>query len=82
MIVSQQIATELSVQEHQVRAAIQLLNDAPTVPFIARYRKEVTGGLDDDQSAFPGGAPALPAELGGTPSGHPEQYPRTGQDDP
>ncbi|MEW6472041.1 MAG: Tex family protein [Actinomycetota bacterium] len=43
------IATELSVREHQVRAAIDLLDGGATVPFIARYRKEVTGGLDDAQ---------------------------------
>ena len=43
------IATEISAQPHQVQAAIALLDDGATVPFIARYRKEVTGGLDDAQ---------------------------------
>ncbi len=43
----QRIAEELSVEETQVQAAIMLLDDGSTVPFIARYRKEVTGGLDD-----------------------------------
>ncbi|MDQ5888613.1 MAG: protein Tex, partial [Pseudomonadota bacterium] len=43
------IADELSVREAQVAAAIQLLDEGATVPFIARYRKEVTGGLDDTQ---------------------------------
>ena len=43
------IADELSVREAQVAAAIQLLDEGATVPFIARYRKEVTGGLDDIQ---------------------------------
>jgi uncharacterized protein len=38
-----------AVREAQVAAAIQLLDEGATVPFIARYRKEVTGGLDDTQ---------------------------------
>ncbi|AGK47748.1 S1 RNA binding domain protein [Burkholderia thailandensis MSMB121] len=45
----QRIADELSVQPRQVAAAVQLLDDGSTVPFIARYRKEVTGNLDDTQ---------------------------------
>ena len=47
--VSQRIAEELAVNERQVKAAITLLDDGSTVPFIARYRKEVTEGLDDTQ---------------------------------
>ena len=43
------IAEELSVREVQVNAAIKLLDEGATVPFIARYRKEVTGALDDTQ---------------------------------
>ncbi len=43
------IATELSVRPPQVESAIRLLDEGATVPFIARYRKEVTGGLDDTQ---------------------------------
>ena len=43
------IAEELSVREEQVNAAIKLLDEGATVPFISRYRKEVTGGLDDTQ---------------------------------
>ena len=43
------IANELNVAEHQVQAACDLLDDGATVPFIARYRKEATGGLDDTQ---------------------------------
>lgn len=43
------IAEELSVNSHQVKAAVALLDEGSTVPFIARYRKEVTGGLDDTQ---------------------------------
>ncbi len=43
------IATELNVRPQQVEATIALLDDGSTVPFIARYRKEATGGLDDIQ---------------------------------
>lgn len=43
------IATELSVRAEQVLAAVTLLDEGATVPFIARYRKEATGGLDDTQ---------------------------------
>lgn len=43
------IATELNVNPAQVMAAVNLLDEGSTVPFIARYRKEVTGGLDDTQ---------------------------------
>ena len=49
MDVIQHIATELSVNNQQVAAAVKLLDEGATVPFIARYRKEVTGGLDDTQ---------------------------------
>ena len=44
-----QIAHEIRVREDQVQAAVELLDGGATVPFIARYRKEVTGGLDDVQ---------------------------------
>ncbi|MWN31302.1 S1 RNA-binding domain-containing protein [Gilliamella sp. Pra-s54] len=47
--ISHIIAGELTVKPEQVLAAIQLLDEGSTVPFIARYRKEVTGGLDDTQ---------------------------------
>lgn len=43
------IATEISARPEQVTAAVGLLDEGATVPFIARYRKEVTGGLDDTQ---------------------------------
>ena len=49
MDVIQRIAEELSVNYKQVSAAIALLDEGATVPFISRYRKEVTGGLDDTQ---------------------------------
>ncbi len=43
--ICQRIAGELSVPEHQVEAAVQLLDQGATVPYVARYRKEATGGL-------------------------------------
>ena len=43
------IAAEIGAQTAQAKAAIALLDEGATVPFIARYRKEVTGGLDDTQ---------------------------------
>ncbi|HRX70699.1 MAG: RNA-binding transcriptional accessory protein [Candidatus Competibacteraceae bacterium] len=43
------LAHELAAQESQIEAAVTLLDGGATVPFIARYRKEVTGGLDDTQ---------------------------------
>lgn len=49
MQVAQLIATELQVRPQQVEATIKLLDEGSTVPFIARYRKEVTGALDDGQ---------------------------------
>ncbi len=49
MDVTQKIANELAVSPQQVNAAISLLDEGATVPFIARYRKEITGGLDDIQ---------------------------------
>jgi len=45
----QRIADELGVKSAQVQSAVQLLDEGATVPFVARYRKEVTGGLDDTQ---------------------------------
>jgi len=47
--INQRIAAELSVGVGQVAAAVALLGEGATVPFIARYRKEKTGGLDDTQ---------------------------------
>ena len=43
------IAAELGAKKSQVETAIALLDEGSTVPFIARYRKEATGGLDDTQ---------------------------------
>ena len=47
--ITAQIAAELKVRENQVAVAVELLDGGATVPFIARYRKEATGGLDDVQ---------------------------------
>ena len=43
------LASELGLKEDQVEATVALLDDGSTIPFISRYRKEVTGGLDDEQ---------------------------------
>ncbi|MDR0716934.1 MAG: hypothetical protein LBF50_05910, partial [Azoarcus sp.] len=43
--IENRIAEELGVSPRQVSAAVQLLDDGATVPFVARYRKEATGGL-------------------------------------
>src|SRR5690606_29377436 len=47
--INSRIAEELGVRPQQVEAAVALLDEGSTVPFIARYRKEVTGSLDDTQ---------------------------------
>src|SRR5690554_3378907 len=47
--ISRRIAEELGVREQQVNATVALLDEGATVPFIARYRKEITGSLDDIQ---------------------------------
>ena len=47
--IQQRIAAELGVRENQVSAAVDLLDGGATVPFVARYRKEATGALDDTQ---------------------------------
>ncbi len=47
LTITRRLAKELSVRDTQIEAAIGLLDEGATVPFIARYRKELTGGLDD-----------------------------------
>ncbi len=49
MTITQTLARELAVQERQIEAAVALLDSGSTVPFISRYRKEATEGLDDTQ---------------------------------
>lgn len=48
MKIEKQIADELNIKETQVQKTIQLIDEGNTIPFIARYRKEVTGGLSDE----------------------------------
>lgn len=50
--IASRIATELAVRPEQVRATIVLLDEGASVPFISRYRKEVTGSLDDTQLRY------------------------------
>src|ERR1700734_368927 len=47
--IEQRIAQDIAAKTEQVQAAVDLLDGGATVPFIARYRKEATGGLDDTQ---------------------------------
>lgn len=47
--ITQRLATELNIRPQQVDATVALLDEGATVPFIARYRKEITGALDDSQ---------------------------------
>lgn len=49
MTINTLLAEEVNARPQQIDAAVQLLDDGATVPFIARYRKEITGGLDDGQ---------------------------------
>ena len=46
--INKTIAEELNIKESQVEATIKLIDEGNTIPFIARYRKEVTGGLSDE----------------------------------
>ena len=48
-MIEQQIAKELNVRLGQVEAAVKLIDEGNTIPFIARYRKEATGQLNDEQ---------------------------------
>ena len=47
MDIIKKLAQELTIKEEQAKAAVQLIDEGNTIPFIARYRKEVTGGLTD-----------------------------------
>ncbi|MFM6923051.1 MAG: Tex-like N-terminal domain-containing protein, partial [Polynucleobacter victoriensis] len=47
--INHQIASEMNVRPQQIAVSVALMDEGATVPFIARYRKEVTGGLDDTQ---------------------------------
>ena len=49
MDIIERLSEELSIRRAQVEAAVNLIDEGNTIPFIARYRKEVTGSLDDEQ---------------------------------
>lgn len=49
MDINQKITEELGVKEWQVEAAVKLIDEGNTIPFISRYRKEATGSLNDEQ---------------------------------
>ena len=49
MDIIKKITEELAVQKWQVEAAVKLIDEGNTIPFISRYRKEVTGSLNDEQ---------------------------------
>ena len=44
----EKLSTELNIKETQIIATVKLIDEGNTIPFIARYRKEVTGGLSDE----------------------------------
>ena len=48
MDILKQLATELGIRQEQVEATVKLIDEGNTIPFIARYRKEVTGALNDE----------------------------------
>ena len=49
MDINQKITEELGVKKWQVEAAVKLIDEGNTIPFISRYRKEATGSLNDEQ---------------------------------
>lgn len=49
MNIQERLSSELNIRLPQVEAAVKLIDDGNTIPFIARYRKEVMGSLDDEQ---------------------------------
>ena len=48
MDITQILVDELKIKKHQVENTIKLIDEGNTIPFIARYRKELTGGLNDE----------------------------------
>ena len=67
--INETIARELAVPVRHINAAVGLLDEGATVPFIARYRKEVTGGLDDIQMRELENRLRYLREMGRTPGG-------------
>jgi uncharacterized protein len=64
IVIAEKIAAEIGCRPQQVLATAALLDEGATVPFIARYRKEVTGGLDDIQLRLLDERLTLPARDG------------------
>ena len=60
----QQLAQEFALNPKHVQGAVELIDQGNTIPFIARYRKEATGSMDDQVLRRPGRAPGLPARTG------------------
>ena len=52
MDIAKKIAEELEIKVTQVEAAVKLIDEGCTIPFIARYRKEVTGALNDEPVSY------------------------------
>ena len=48
-LVIDELIQELGIKKHQIQATLHLLEEGATIPFIARYRKEATGALDENQ---------------------------------
>lgn len=48
MIISEELSKELNIKKSQAESVIRLIDEGNTIPFIARYRKEATGSLDDE----------------------------------
>ena len=80
--INQRIASELSVGVGQVAAAVELLGEGATVPFIARYRKEADGRVGRHPVAQAGGAARLPARAGGPAHHRAQEHRGAGQAHP
>ena len=77
----QQLASELDKDPRHVENVVRLLDEGNTIPFIARYRKELHGAMDDTALRDSGGAPPVPAEPGGAPGGGEAVHRGAGQAD-
>ena len=69
MDIIQTLADELDKKPQYVENVVRLLDEGNTIPFIARYRKELHGAMDDTLSAHAGRAAPIPAGAGGAPGG-------------
>ena len=77
----QRIAQELNQKAEYVENVVRLLDEGNTIPFIARYRKELHGAMDDTLAADAGGAAPVSAESGGPPGGGEEIHRGAGEAD-